>query len=121
MCIRDSVQDSPPRLEVEVQAWGRNRENWSISYEVIQGFAPNGQVLPVTSPELWEKLEELLQRNWKHESGHTLPILAIAIDTGSRPKPVYDFARRHAQLSYSPGTGLRLHAVRTVIPVKGVS
>lgn len=115
------VQDSPARLEVEVKAWGRGRENWSISYEVLQAFSENGQVLPVTSPELWAKLEELLQRNWKHESGHTLPILAMSIDTGSRPKPVYDFARKHAQLSYSPGSGLRLHANRTVIPVKGTA
>ena len=113
------VQDSPPRLEVETVAWGRGRECWSIDYSVIQCFAENGQALPVTSKELWDKLDaEILQRDWRHESGHTLPILVMAIDTGSRPKPVYEFARRHPQLAYGPA-GLRLHAIRTVVPVKG--
>jgi phage terminase large subunit GpA-like protein len=113
------VQDSPPRLEVEVKAWGRGRENWSVFYDIIQVFAQNGHPLPVTSRELWDKLDaEVLQRNWTHESGHTLPIRAMAIDTGNRPKPVYEFARRHPQLSYGPA-GIKLHSARTVIPIKG--
>lgn len=113
------VQDNPPRLEVETKAWGRGRENWSIDYRVIQCFAPNGQPLPVTSRELWDKLDaEVLQRSWRHESGHYLPIWVMGIDTGSRPKPVYEFARRHSQLAYGPA-GLKFHTVRTVVPVKG--
>ncbi len=121
------MQDNPPRLEVEVKAWGRGRENWSIYYNKIECFAPNGQPLPVTSVELWDKLDaEVLARSWRHASGHLLSIRAICIDTGSRPKPVYEFARKHPQLSYSPGAGgggkgIRLHTVRTVIPVKGTA
>jgi phage terminase large subunit GpA-like protein len=115
------VQDNPPRLEVEVAAWGRGRERWSIYYTSITAQAGNGQFLPVGSPELWDQLAVLLARDWPHAAGagRTLPIMAMGIDTGSRPKPVYDFTRRHPQLSYSPGTGLRLHAIRTVVPVKG--
>ena len=114
------VQESPPRLEVEVRAWGRGRENWSICYEIIQCFAQNGEVLPVTSPELWQKLDQdILRHNWVHESGHTLPIMAMAVDTGRRPKPVYEFARTHTQLSYSPGVGVRIRSPRTVVPIKG--
>lgn len=113
------VQESPPRLEVEVVAWGRGRENWSVDYRVIQVFAENQQPLPVTSPELWEVLDkEVLQKSYLHESGHTLPISVMTIDTGSRPKPVYEFARRHPQLAYL-ATGIRLHSVRTVVPIKG--
>lgn len=114
------VQDSPPRLEVEVAAWGRGRERWSIAYLRLQVFAENGQPLPVTSPELWDvELARVLAKEWRHASGHTLPIMAMGIDTGHKPKPVYDFARKHPQLSYSPGAGLRVHATRTVIPTKG--
>jgi len=114
------VQDNPPRLEVEVKAWGRGRENWSVYYGKIECFAPNGQPLPVTSRELWDRLDaEILSRFWRHASGSHLSIRAMAIDTGSRPKPVYEFARRHPQFAYHPGTGLKLHAIRTVIPVKG--
>lgn len=113
------VQDSPPRLEVSVRAWGRGRENWLIAYYVIQVYASNGQPLPVTSPEVWDELDRtILQRDWAHESGHTLPITVMCIDTGKRPDPVYAFARRHAQLAYGPA-GARVHAVRTVVPIKG--
>jgi len=114
------VQENPPRLEVEIKAWGRGRENWSIGYWILQAFAENGQELPVSSREVWDRLEELLQREWQHESGHALPILAICIDTGTNPKPVYEFARRagHFQLAYGPA-GIKLIANRTIVPVKG--
>lgn len=116
------VQENPPRLEVEVKAWGRNRENWSMGYWILQAFHENGQELPVSSRELWDKLDELLQREWQHASGHRLPILAICIDTGRNPKPVYEFARRpgHHQLSYGPA-GIKLISQRTVVPVKGTA
>ena len=112
------VQDSPPRLECEVVAWGRERENWSIGYWTIQSFAENGQPLPVTSPELWTKLDELLQRTFRHENGQRIPIMVMAIDTGSRPKPVYEFAKKHAQPVQS-ASGLRVVAPRTVVAIKG--
>jgi phage terminase large subunit GpA-like protein len=114
------VQENPPRLEVEIKAWGRGRENWSMGYWILQAFHENGQELPVSSKELWDKLDELLYRDWPHASGHVLPILAICIDTGTNPKPVYEFARRpgHFQLNYGP-QGIRLIAQRTIVPVKG--
>jgi phage terminase large subunit GpA-like protein len=112
------VQESPPRLEVELTAWGRGRESWSMGYWVIQAYAENGQLLPVTSPEVWDKLDALLQKDWQHESGKTLPILLLGIDTGKLPKPVYDFARKHPQLAYGP-QGVKLHTIRTVVPLKG--
>jgi phage terminase large subunit GpA-like protein len=45
--------------------------------------------------------------------------MLMGIDTGNRPKPVYDFAARHPQCAYNPTTGVKLHAIRTVLPVKG--
>lgn len=114
------VQDSPPRLETEVVAWGRNRECWSVAYEVTQVFTDTGDAYPVTAKKVWDKLDEtVLQRNWLHESGKYLPILAHGIDTGHRPKPVYEFARRHTQAAYNPTSGLRLTGIRTVVPTKG--
>jgi phage terminase large subunit GpA-like protein len=113
------VQDNPPRLEVEIKAWGRGRENWSLDHRSIQVLAENGQPLPVTSPELWEKLDrEVLRKDYRHANGHVMPIMVMVIDTGNRPKPVYDFALGHARPSYS-GTGLHVIAPRTVVPIKG--
>ena len=116
------VQENPPRLEVEVKAWGRGRENWSMGYWVLQAFAPNGQELPVSAREVWDALDELLAREWAHESGYAMAILVICIDTGKNPKPVYEFARRpgHHQLAYGP-QGIRIVAPRTVVPVKGTA
>jgi phage terminase large subunit GpA-like protein len=112
------VQEHPARLEVEVKAWGRNRENWSMGYWVLQAFSENGQELPVSARELWDQLYELLGREWAHNSGKSLPILCMTIDTGKNPKPVYEFTRRGHQLHYGP-QGIKLIAARTVVPIKG--
>lgn len=113
------VQDNPPRLEVETVAWGRGRENWSIDYRIIAEQSLDGEPLPVTSQKLWDRLKsEVLDRNWLHASGRTLPIMVMVIDTGSKPKPVYNFALRHPRLNISP-SGLKPYAVRTVVPIKG--
>jgi len=72
----------------------------------------------------WAQLDVLLARDWPHESGGAMPILAMAIDTGfqrradGQPAPVYEFARRHPQPVYGPA-GTRVCSFRTVIPVKG--
>jgi phage terminase large subunit GpA-like protein len=113
------VQESPPRLEYEVVAWGRDRENWSLAYGTIQALASNGQPLPVSSPEVWAELDrQVLQRTFPHALGGELPVMVMAIDTGMRPQPVYSFARRHARPAYS-ASGIRIVAPRTVVPVKG--
>lgn len=112
------VQENPPRLEVEVKAWGRNRENWSVGYWVLQHLDSQGQPLSVVSPELWLKLDELLQRDFRHESGQTMPILLMVIDTGKNPKPVYDFCLKHPQPVWGPA-GAAVVTPRTVAAIKG--
>jgi phage terminase large subunit GpA-like protein len=107
------------RLEVELVAYAPNRESWSVWYEVIPGDPAN-----ITAAGPWAALDELLGRDWPHESGGSMPILAMAIDTGfqgradGQPAPVYEFARRHPQPDYGPA-GTRVRSFRTVIPVKG--
>ena len=116
------VQISPPRLEVEVIGWTRNRENWSIAYEVVQGRdEATGELYTVDDQRLWDELDRvILQRLWRHESGKGLYIRAMAIDTGNRAAPVYDFCRRHTQPSFSKITGLKVRLPRTVVAVKGL-
>jgi phage terminase large subunit GpA-like protein len=110
------VQDD--RLEVEIKAYGRGKESWSVDYRVIQVPDQAGQALKTSSPEVWQELEELLATDWPHESGRTMPIMAMAIDTGFRPQMVYDFAARHPQPAHGPA-GDRIYAPRTVVPTKG--
>jgi len=112
------VQDN--RLEVEVVGWGRYRERWSVGYFVIQEQL-DGEFLPSSHPRLWEKLDqEILQRAWPHEKGRQMPILCMGIDTGYRPKPVYDFCARHAKLAVGPA-GAKVILPRTVVAVKGTN
>jgi phage terminase large subunit GpA-like protein len=50
------------RLEVEVVAWGRSKESWSVDYRVIEGDTARAEV--------WAKLDAVLARDWPHASGH---------------------------------------------------
>ena len=49
------------RIEVEVVAWGRSKESWSVDYRVIEG--------DTARPEVWTKLDAVLARDWPHASG----------------------------------------------------
>lgn len=74
------------RLEVEIVAWGRNRESWSVDYRVIAGD-------PV-KPEVWLELDSLLAESFTHENHSKLHIAKLAIDTGYATQDVYDWVRR---------------------------
>src|SRR6185437_509482 len=53
------VQENPARLEYEVVAWGRDRENWSVDYGIVQAFADEEKkhALPVTAEAVWDELD----------------------------------------------------------------
>ena len=109
------------RLECEVRAWGRNKESWSVAYEVIQPFAADGKTpLPSTAPEMWAELDKrILLRDWPHEDGGTLPILLMTVDCGFNAQTVYEYCLKHPQPSYNPSSGMRVRAVRSVVPIRG--
>jgi phage terminase large subunit GpA-like protein len=96
------VQDD--RIEVEIKAYGRGKESWSVDYRVIQVPDHSGQPLKTSSPEVWQELEALLATDWPCESGGTMPIMAMTIDTGFRPQMVYEFAARN-RLTARQATG----------------
>ena len=74
------------RIEVEVVAWGRGKESWSVDYQVLEGQTAEGAV--------WLKLTEVLNAYYATESGATLPIVKDAIDSGYATGEVYAFARK---------------------------
>jgi phage terminase large subunit GpA-like protein len=110
------VQDD--RLEVEIKAYGRGKESWSVDYRIIQLPDQSGQPIKTSAPEVWQELEALLATDWPCASGATMPIMAMVIDSGFRPQMVYDFAARHPQPAHGPA-GDAIAAPRTVIPTKG--
>jgi phage terminase large subunit GpA-like protein len=86
------------RIEVEVVGWGKGFESWSVAYVTLYGD-------PV-QPELWQQLDELLMREFRHESGMPLRISAACIDSGYLPDEVLRFTRERF--------GRRVYAIKSL-------
>jgi len=94
------VQDD--RLEYEVVGYGEGYENWGIENGVLHGNP--GQ------PELWKRLDDVLLKKFKHESGALMPIAATAIDSGGHfTQQVYNFckARQNRRVFAIKGSSTR--------------
>ena len=78
------------RIEVEVKAWGRGRESWSVTHIVIMGET-------ATDDRVWKELAELVDVTYPHESGKTLAVKLFAVDSGYNTSKVYDFVRPFPQ------------------------
>jgi phage terminase large subunit GpA-like protein len=74
------------RIEVEVVAWGRGKESWSVDYQVLEGQTAESAV--------WMKLNGVLNAYYPGESGVNFPIFKYAIDSGYATGEVYTFVRK---------------------------
>jgi phage terminase large subunit GpA-like protein len=74
------------RIEVEIVAWGRGKESWSVDYQVLEGQTAEGAV--------WQKLATVLDSHYPTDSGAALPIVKFAIDSGYATPEVYAWTRR---------------------------
>ena len=74
------------RIEVEVIAWGRRRESWSIDYRVLQG--------DTAKTDVWNKLSAMLEERFPHtETGAGMMIDRMAVDSGYATQQVYAWSR----------------------------
>ena len=87
------------RIEAEIIGWGVNEESWNIDYRIFRG--------DTTKPEVWDEFAQMFDHEYKHESGNSLHIAAVGIDSGYNTQIVYDFVRKHSS--------------RRVFAMKGVS
>jgi phage terminase large subunit GpA-like protein len=70
------------RLEMEIVAWGKNWESWSVDYMVIQGD-------PMTD-EPWLKLFDTFEnQEFRHVNGAMMKIRTMAVDSGYLTSEVY--------------------------------
>jgi phage terminase large subunit GpA-like protein len=82
------------RAEVEIVGWSKGFESWSIAYHTLYGD-PSG-------PHLWQQLDALLSREFRHESGMPLRINAACVDCGFATDEVHAFTRtRFARRIYA--------------------
>jgi phage terminase large subunit GpA-like protein len=80
------VDTQDDRLEVEIVAWGKYGESWSVDYKVLEGD-------PKT-PKVWAKLDKILENTYRHESGIDMKIMGMGIDSGGhRTDYVYNYCR----------------------------
>jgi len=95
------------RLECEVVAWGRNRESWSVAYEIFEGKTSDAVV--------WGQLDTFLKSLFLHEAGGTLPISKTFVDSGdgTTTNDVYMWARRQPPDRVTAIKG----DIRSVLPV----
>lgn len=75
------------RIEIDVWGWGRNLRSWLVDHVVFEGDP--------SRPEVWEQLTGFLSQSWPHESGGTMALARLAIDTGDgmTTDAVYAWAR----------------------------
>lgn len=78
------------RLELEIVAWGRDRQSWSIDYRVING--------DTATEEPFKELDKLLSETFPMETNEAirLPIRLLAIDSGFQTQQIYNWARQHS-------------------------
>jgi phage terminase large subunit GpA-like protein len=87
LILTAGVDVQKDRLEVEIVAWGRDRESWSIDYRVLQGDP--------YKKDVWEDLDEVLAESFRTKRGGYLQIARMGIDTGYATQAVYDWTRKH--------------------------
>lgn len=79
------------RLAITIWAWGRGEEMWLVYWGEI---AAKNTTVDVNDP-VWDELDQLLFRPYKHAAGWQMHITATAVDSsdGQTNDAVYDFVR----------------------------
>lgn len=82
LTVGGDVQDD--RVELQLQGWGADEECWPIEQHVIRGDPGKAQ--------LWDEVDEYLQRRYLSEDGRALVVEAACIDSGGHhTQAVYQF------------------------------
>jgi phage terminase large subunit GpA-like protein len=89
LLLTAGVDVQKDRIVVEVVAWGRGKRSWSIDFAEIPGDTADLDDGP------WSQLDELLARQFPHESGAPLTIRMLAVDSGYNTQTVYAWTRKY--------------------------
>lgn len=78
------VQDN--RLAVSVWGWGEGETGWLVWHQELMGDP--------TMTDVWNQLDTVLATEWEHESGKTLKVAQMAVDSGGHcTHEVYRYVR----------------------------
>lgn len=85
LILTAGVDVQKDRLEAEIVGWGPDMESWSVDHVVIEGDVYDGST--------WDRLTDILSKEWPHEKGGSLKIRLMAVDSGFATTEVYKWAR----------------------------
>jgi phage terminase large subunit GpA-like protein len=74
------------RLEVEIVAYGKDRQSWSVDYRVFEG--------DTTQDAVWEKVLALVEEEFPSEHGGFMKLDRMGVDTGFNTTIAYNWIRR---------------------------
>ena len=87
------------RVEIEIVGWGKEEESWSLDYLIIKGD-------PTTS-QLWEDVDEALNKPYYREDGRLSYVAAACIDMqGGYTQQVASFCRTRMKRRIWPVRGM---------------
>lgn len=98
LCLTAGVDIQDDRIELEIVGWQQSQESFSVDYVILPGST--------SLPDVWEKLEEALKVTYEKEDGQRLRVMATCIDSGFRPKAVYDFVLKMKNPHIWPTKGM---------------
>lgn len=86
VCITIGVDTQDDRFEYEVVGWGPGKESWGIEYGKIYG--------DMKQPDIWQRLDEQLDRTFRKADGTLLKSICSCIDSGGHhSNEVYAFCK----------------------------
>ena len=85
------------RIHIEVVAWGRNFETWSIEYIVLFG--------DTSGKEVWLQLDKIAQKTWKLSDGNNIGLSRLCIDAGFNTVFVHNWVRQYPSNRVFPVIG----------------
>lgn len=78
------VDTQDDRFEYEIVGWGIGKESWGIEKGVIYG--------DMKQPDIWQRLDQTLQKTWTKKDGTRMMLTAGCIDSGGHfTNEVYRF------------------------------
>jgi phage terminase large subunit GpA-like protein len=91
LVLTAGVDVQKDRIEVEIVAWGSDKQSWSVDYKIIDGGVASAR--DPANPAVWQSLDEILNANWESEDGTFRRISMMAIDAGYATQEVYNWVR----------------------------
>lgn len=114
LCLTCGVDTQDDRLEYEVVGWGKHGESWGIKKGYIMS-APD-------LPETWERLDDVIDRNYTFKNGQALAIGITLIDSGGHfTQTVYEQCRRRKEKRVFAIKGRGGEGIPIVSPAKRVA